>query len=94
MRQNTRDIDKMVSACKVSMFHVPGYHDNCPKHEPSWFQKDHLNGTYLFKNKFGLPLDVRVAILSVYNDLSKKENLKKCLHSRTQSANKSFNGMV
>lgn len=96
LRQNTGDINKMVSACKASMFHVAGYHDNCPKHETTWcqFQKDQLNGTNLYKNKGGLPLDVRAAILPVYNDLCKKENLAKCLHGRTQNSNESFNGMV
>ena len=38
LRQNIGDIDKMISACKASMFHVTGYHDNCPKNQNSWCQ--------------------------------------------------------
>jgi len=91
LRQNTRNLEKMVSACKVSMFHVAGYHENCPKDENTWcqFQKDKLEGTRLYKDKGGLHFDVRAAILPVYNDLCKEENLAKCLHSRTKNA--SFN---
>ena len=28
LRQNVADIDKMISTCKASMFHVAGYYDN------------------------------------------------------------------
>ena len=34
LRQNIGDIEEMISACKASMCHVAGYHDNCPKN--SW----------------------------------------------------------
>ena len=39
-------------------------------------------------------IEVRTAILPVYNDLCKRENLSKCLHGRTQNRNESFNGMI
>ena len=96
LRQNTGNLDKMVSATKASMYHVAGYHDNCPKDENSWckFQLDKLNGTDTYKYKGGFPSDVRKAILPVYMDLCKPENLAKCLHGRTQNANESFNGMI
>ena len=86
LHQNVGDIDKMISACTVSMFDVACYHDNCPKNQNSWcqYQQDLLNGTNSYKDKGGLPLDVRVAILPMYNDLCKRENLSKCLHGRTQ----------
>ena len=86
----------MISACKASMFHVAGYHDNCPKNQNSWcqYQQDMLNGTNSYKDKGGHPLDVRAAILPVYNDLCKRENVSKCLHRRTQNRNESFTGMI
>ena len=31
LRQNAGDIEKMISGCKASMFHVAGYHGNCMK---------------------------------------------------------------
>lgn len=95
LRKNVNDLDKMVQGTKASMYHVAGYHDSCPNGEDSWcqFKLDQLNGTKLYKKK-GFPLDVRQAILPIYNDLCKRENLSKCLHGRTQNANESFNGMV
>ena len=96
LRQNVGDIDKMIFACKASMFHVAGYHDNCSKNQNSWcqHQQDRLNGTNSYKDKSGLPLDVRATILLVYSDLCKRENLSKCLHGRSQNRNESFNGMI
>ena len=78
------------------MFHVAGYNDNCPKNQNSWYEykQDILNGTNSYKDKGGLPLDVRAAILPVNNNLCKRENLSKCLHGRTQNRNESFNGTI
>ena len=39
-------------------------------------------------------MDVRKAILPIYTDLCKPENLSKCLHGRIQNPNESFNGMI
>ncbi|XP_066932065.1 uncharacterized protein [Clytia hemisphaerica] len=95
LRQNVNNLDEMVKSTKASMFHVAGYHDNCPNHKDSWCQYnlDKLNGTNFYKKK-GFPLDVRQAILPTYNDLCTREKLEKCLHGRTQNANESFNGMI
>ena len=53
LRQNVRDIDKMISACKASMFHVAGYDENCPKNQNSGcqYQQERLNGTKSYKDK-------------------------------------------
>ena len=65
--QNVWDIEKMISACKASMFHVAGYHYNCPKNQNSWcqYQQDKINGTNCPNDKGGIPLDMRAAILPV-----------------------------
>ena len=55
---------------------------------------DKLNNTNLCKSKGELPIDVRKAILPIYNDLSKEGMLKKCLQGKTQNANESFNGTI
>ena len=96
LRQNVGDIDKMISACKVSMFHVAGYYDICLKNQNSWcqYQHDILNGSNFYKDKGGLQLDVRAAILPVHNDLFKRENFSKCLRRRTHNRNESFNRMI
>ena len=53
-----------------------------------------LNNTNLYKSKGELPIDIRKAILPIYNDLCKEEMLKKCRHGKTQNANESFNGTI
>ena len=96
VRQNVGNIDNMISACKASMFHVAGYHGNCPKNENSWCQcqQNRLNGNNSYKDIGGLLLDVSAAILPVRNDLCKRENLSKCLHGRTQNTIENFNAMI
>ena len=86
----------MTTAIMVSMYHVCGYHADCPKTSETWclHQKDKINGTEYYKSKGALPLEVRNAILPVYRDLTKPEMLKKCLHGKTQNANESFNVMI
>ena len=41
-----------------------------------------------------LPIDVRRAILPIYQSLCRSEMLKKCLHGKIQNANESFNEMI
>ena len=86
----------MTNAIMASLFHVSGYHANCPKTSDSWclYQRDKANGTNIYKPKGALPVDVRSAILPIYNDLTKPEMLIKCLHGKTQNANECFNGMI
>ena len=58
------------------------------------YQSDKINGTKHYKSTGALPIDVRSAILPVYNDLTKPEILKKCLHGKTQNVNKSFYAVI
>ena len=43
----------MKSACMTSMYHICGYHDNCPKSADTWFQyqKDKQDNTNYYKSK-------------------------------------------
>ena len=63
----------------ASMFHVANYHEKCRKTSDTWYQydKDQLDGTMLFKSKGGLSMDIRKAIMPVYVDLCKPENIVK-----------------
>ena len=65
LRQNCGDLNKMVMACKASMYHVAGYHDSCPKDPDTWcqYQLDKVNNTNVHNEKNCLPLAVRQAIL-------------------------------
>jgi len=46
------------------------------------------------KKKHFLDVDVRKALLPIYNDLCRDEMLSECLHGKTQNANESYNGMI
>ena len=92
LRQNVEKLNDMTKSCLASMQHVAAYHDSCPRSKDSWCQHqvDKLNNTNLCKSK-ELPIDVRKAIIPIYNDLRKDEMLKKCLHGKTQNSNESLN---
>ena len=77
----------------TTLFHVSDYHANCLKTSESWYQ-DKANGTNFYKPNGALPVDVRSAILPIYNHLTKHEMLIKCLHGKTQNANDCFNGKI
>ena len=80
LRNNIGDLEKMTNAIIASVYHVSEYHEKCPKTNESWcqFQRDKIEGTNFYKCKDGLPVDVRKAILPIYNDLTKPELLVKC----------------
>ena len=78
LRDNVGNLDAMTTAIMASMYHVSDYHADTKHH----------------KSKGALPIDVRSAILPVYNELTKPEMLGKCLHGKTQNANESFNAMI
>ena len=86
----------MKSACMASMYHICGYHDNCPKSADTCCQyyKDKQDNTNYYKSKGDFPINVRRAILLIYQSLCKSDIMEKCLHGKTQNANESFNGMI
>ena len=86
----------MKSACMASMYHICGYHDNCPKSADTCCQyyKDKQDNTNYYKSKGDFPIHVRRAILLIYQSLCKSDIMEKCLHGKTQNANESFNGII
>ena len=87
---------KISNSTIASLFHVSGYHVDCPRDKDTWCKYQHNKkiGTNFYKFKGDLPVDVRTAILPICNDLTKRGNLMKCLHGMTQNVNESFNGMI
>ena len=53
-----------------------------------------LDATNFYKDKGGLPVDVRTAIFSVFDSLWKRENLPKRLDGHSHNRNESFNGII
>ena len=49
----------MKSACMASMYHICGYHDNCPKSAHTWcqYQNYKQDNTNYYRSKGDLPID-------------------------------------
>ena len=78
-RTNVGNLAAVKSACMASVYHICGYHDNCPKSADTLYQyqKDKQENTNYYKSKVALPIDVRRAILRIYQSLCKSEMLEK-----------------
>ena len=65
----------MQNAIIASLYYVSDYHERCLKTNDTWcqFQKDKIDGIDLYKNKHGLPIDIRKEILPIYHALTKPE---------------------
>ena len=49
------------------------------------YQKEKQDNTNYYKSKVDLPIDVRGAVLTIFQSMS--EVLKKCLYEKTQNSN-------
>ena len=91
LRSNVTSIEAMLNAILASFCHVcivegRNFHTYCEKSSTSWcqYQCEIVNGTNL--NKPGsLPKNVIFQVKPIYNDLVKPEELRKCLHGKTQN---------
>ena len=59
-----------------------------------FFNSDKVNSTDTFNPVPGLPLEALYKIRPVFEDLTKDDELRKCLHGKTQNANESFNRKI
>ena len=102
LRANTGGtVQRMADVIWASFLHVASnesssYHDLGEKSPTSWsqYQRDRFNNTNLFQHGTGLPNDVIAHVKPIYRDLIKHEQLKKCLHGKTQNHNESFNALI
>ena len=71
-------------------------HQFCPQGSTSWckYQADITDGTQTYVHKTGLPVHVRNKIAPIFQDLSSKDLLRKCLHGTTQNNNEALNGII
>ena len=92
----------MKSAVLATLFHVASskqnnwHYPHCPTGDDSWckYNMDRAKHTATYTPGPGLPLEIVLKIKPVFEDLSKEEELQKCLHGKTQNANESFNGTI
>ena len=79
LRSNAGNLAAMKSACMALMYHICGYHYNCPKHVDTWYQyqKDKQDNTSYCTSKCDLSIDVRKTILPINQSLCKTEMLEK-----------------
>ena len=102
IRQNAGNLEGMQAATRAVLFHVASSAKNnwhfphCPTGGDSWcrYYRDKVNNTTTYKPGPGLPLDIVFKIRPIFQELSSEENLKKCLHGRTQNQNESFNATI
>ena len=101
LRQNINNLSKMKKAIHATLLHVASseknnWHTHFPDGPESWcrFKQDQATGKSTYKSGPGLPLNVLVALKTIYNDLSSDELLSKCLHEKTQNHTESLNGMI
>lgn len=100
IRNNSETLAQMKTAIWATFFHKAStdekpQHGLCPKGATSWCRfnrSEALGQKYLHKHS--LPLAVIECIKPVYQDLTKDDLLKKCLHGKTQNVNECFNNVV
>ena len=96
------DVNVMQRAVGAVLYHysqandLAAQHQFCPQGSTSWckYQADITNGTQTYVHKTGLPVHVCNKIAPIFQDLSSKDLLRKCLHGTTQNNNEALNGII
>ena len=98
---NTHDIQSMENAVMAIWHHTQSTdenpdHDLCPPGEHSWcgYQRDLARGTSDYEHTHPLPAAVADAIYPVFEALSDKDLLGRCLHGGTQNRNEAINALI
>lgn len=102
IREHKNNLEDMYKAVWAVYFHtrstdVEPLHTLCPVGPNSWckYQKAIAAGTVgSFKHKPRIALPCMDAIRPVFNDLSKRELLRRCLGGKTQNSNESINNVI
>ena len=72
------------------------HHQFCRLGENSWckYKKDQITKKNTYKKTINLPHWMLKILRPIFENLSKEELLKQCLHGKTQNKNESFNNIV
>ncbi|XP_071579129.1 uncharacterized protein [Temnothorax nylanderi] len=100
IRRNIESVDGMEKAIMATYLHLCSTnenprHENCPEGADSWckYRVAQALGTH-FNHPPPLHPDIAKNILPIYENLSKKDLLERCLGGHTQNANESFNSTI
>lgn len=100
IRSNLSSVADMQKAIWATLYHrmstdAEPMHDYCPKTNDTWckYNKAKLNGE-TYKHLHPLPKAVCEVMKPIYQDLTNKDLLSRCLHGRTQNPNESFNATI
>lgn len=80
LRQIIGNLEKVRNSVIACISNLSGYYVHCPKNKRYMVKN---NGTGFYKSERDFAVDVVTAILLIYKDLTKRENLMKCLLSKT-----------
>jgi hypothetical protein len=71
-------------------------HQVCPRFATSWclWQSDKITNKSTYKKRLSLPLVIKDLLVPIFEDLSRDDLLKKCLHGKTQNNNESINNVI
>lgn len=102
IRRNPDSVDDMYNAVWTTYYHKISTNENpqhmyCPVGSQSWckWRKNEAENILdEFNHKPPFHKDVEDAIKPIYNDLSSRELLERCLGGNTQNNNESFNSTV
>lgn len=100
IRDNVNNLEAMHKAVWAIYFHRSSTnskpnHGLCPMGEKSWCKYNRSEESRAsYKHKNSLPEAIIKAIKPVFQDLSNKTLLRKCLHGRTQNPNESLNNVI
>ncbi|XP_049521739.1 uncharacterized protein LOC125944722 [Dermacentor silvarum] len=101
LKSHVGDVEAMSRAVMATFYHVTST-DSCPNHalcpagEQSWCPHNaaKAKGEPEPRHKYNLPSDVAAALLPVYQRLSEKSLLQRCLRGRTQNSNESLHSVI
>ena len=102
IRENSDSVEEVEKAIWATFYHRLStdenpQHQNCPPGMTSWcgFQRAAVEGRESkFKHKPGFSPEVTRAIKPVYEDLTKKSLLERCLGAHSQNNDESFHALV
>lgn len=98
--RNSDSVEDMQRKIMATYYHYTSTdkkprHEYCPVGEKSWCKFQHARSLrHKYTHPQPLHPDVAKHILPIYEDLSKKELLERCLGGCTQNANESFNATI